>query len=136
MQSKRVHCPQHSEEKRSWEITPEGKVWPCCYFGNAWDQRHEKNQHGWMRNWSSRALLEDPEFQAIMEEDSHWNDLNHHTLDDITAHKYYWSKIWVDGFNADPHPICQRECYIVIDEGTGEERSHSVIAIFDKEENK
>lgn len=133
MQSKKVHCIQHSEEKRAWEITPEGRVWPCCYFGNAWDQRGEQTQYGWMRNWSSRALIEDEEFQQMMEEDPHWNDINVHSLDEVTSHKYYWSKIWLDGFKNNPHPICQRECYVVVDEGTGEERSRSDIMIYDKE---
>lgn len=126
---------QHSEKERSWEITPEGRVWPCCYFGNAWDGRKEVNEHGWMRSWASRTLLEDPEFSDIMKNDPDWNNLEKHTLDEITSHTYYWSTIWLDGFKNNPHPICQKECYVEVDEGTGKEKSHSDIMIYDKDDN-
>ena len=135
MQSKRVHCIQHSEERRSWEITPEGRVWPCCYFGNAWDRKGEVNEHGWCQSASSRMLLEDDRFKEIMAEDPDWNNLEKHSLDDITSHKYYWNEIWLDGFKNNPHPICQRECYVVVDEGTGKTRSKSDIMIFDDRED-
>ena len=34
-----VMWPMHDTSgrfTRGWEVTPEGRVWPCCFFANAW----------------------------------------------------------------------------------------------------
>ena len=35
----KISCPVHKEDFREFEITPEGRVWPCCYYANAWEKR-------------------------------------------------------------------------------------------------
>jgi len=129
MKYKRIECMQHTDEERSWEITPEGRVWPCCYFGNTWDIKFIDEP----RPMGIPELFDDPELEKIMTEDPDWNSLEKHSLDEIVAHEYYWTKIWKPGFENNPHPICAKECYVVVDEGTGKERSISDIAIYDKE---
>ena len=120
---------QHNERERSWDITPEGRVWPCCYFGNDWYRRFETDRRP---AGEADFLFTDPVLEEIMTNDPEWNSLEKHSLDDIIAHEYYWTKIWTPGFENDPHIICQRECYVVTDEGTGKERSRADIMIYDK----
>lgn len=116
----KIDCIAHNRERRSWEITPEGRVWPCCYFGNAWDRRHSSNKE-------TDRLMQDTTFNRLMEEDPDWNHLDYHTLDEILNHEYFWNTTWYPGWESDnPHPICKRECQVVTNKFTGTEHARSV----------
>lgn len=91
--------------KREWEITSEGRVWPCCYFANAWDKRHDP------RSKEHARLKEDLPIWRLMQEDSEWNSLNTYGLEDIIKHEVFWNHIWHTGWDSDnPSPICLKEC--------------------------
>jgi len=95
----------HPDNVRDWEITPEGRVWPCCFFANAWDKRHDTRSHEHAR------LKEDSPIWRLMQEDSEWNSLNTHELDDIINHDIFWTHIWYPGWESEnPSPICLKEC--------------------------
>jgi len=119
-----IDCPDHSEDKRGWEITPDGRVWPCCYFANAWSKRHADMSP------ETELLYQDQEFVGLMDEDPGWNNLKSHSLAEITEHKYYWTKIWYPGWNSDnPNPICAIECGKAHNDITNEYRSKSILSV-------
>lgn len=102
---------------RRWEVTIDGKLWPCCFYANAWDQ---------MEN----TLLADEELFAADERDPYWNDLNVYTMKEIEQHDMYQRYMFTPGWNSDaPPPICVQECAVVVDEYTGEERSAAKIQV-------
>ena len=51
------HAVDLEDKIRLWTITPEGRVWPCCFFANAWDKRNNINDIG--PNSESGYLLKD-----------------------------------------------------------------------------
>ena len=87
-----IKCMVVKDGNREWEITSEGRVWPCCYFANAWDKQ-------------------DKPIWKLMQEDSEWNSLNTYGLEDIIKHEVFWNHIWYKGWESDdPSPICLNEC--------------------------
>lgn len=130
----KIDCISHCQSKRSWEITPDGRVWPCCYFGNGWDKRNRKDDKTKLNpeglDFEYMSLMSDPEFVELMETDPNWNNLEYNNLDDIIAHEYYWTKIWYPGWESDtPHPTCISECSVQVNEHTGEETGKARIAV-------
>lgn len=98
---------------REWEVTTDGRLWPCCYYANLWNE--------------SKMHL-DPTLSKEFEKDPDWNDLSKHTLDEITKNPMYNSYIHPDGWNSEnPPPVCKLECSVRIDQLTGEEVSGSSI---------
>ena len=108
---------------RKWEVTPEGRVWPCCFFANAWDRRHmmrvdelgpdedsiEEDFHN--VNSESAELLNDARMMTIINEDPDWNSLEHHSIEEIIAHEVFHSYIWTEGWNSDnPAILCVNNC--------------------------
>jgi len=92
---------------RMWEITPEGRVWPCCNYANEWDMRlhHIDDHHG------DKLLLDDKKIMDVMNNTSTWNDLEHHTLEEIISHELYQEYIFTSGWNSDnPPPVCVANC--------------------------
>ena len=68
-----VDCPVHQKDKREFEITPEGRVWPCCYYANAWEKRSSlvSKQDGYSE---ALTLLKDP-ICEVMKKDPNFNHL-------------------------------------------------------------
>jgi hypothetical protein len=105
---------------RGWEVTSEGKLWPCCYFANAWDKRFSDNSH------EPARLLNDEKYIAVVNEDPNWNNLDHYTLDEIVQHDFYNNYIWYPGWESDnPSPICEQECGVQVDPITKHEHARS-----------
>jgi len=102
-----ITCNAHQvkDDTREWEITPDGRVWPCCFFANAWDKRRNNNDN------ETKRLMEDKVIWNLLQTDPEWNSLNTHELDDIVNHKVFWTHIWYTGWESDnPPPICLKEC--------------------------
>ena len=115
----------HGRDKREWEVTPEGRVWPCCFWSNAWDRRYDPDT-----KIDTGLLLGDEKLQKLMEDDPLWNSLTKHSFDDIVAHEYYNEDIYYPGWESDnPHPLCVKECSVVFDEDRGHERGNWDIKI-------
>lgn len=124
----KIDCMSHSRKKRGWEVTPEGKVWPCCFWSNAWDRRHDERS-----SLDHKLLMSDPKFIKLMEDDPDWNSLTKHSFDDIVAHEYYNEDIYFPGWESDtPHELCVKECSVVFDEDRGHERGSWDIAVHKK----
>ena len=120
-----IICPVHHEpdEGREFEITPEGRVWSCCYFANGWDKRH-------MPNLETKLLLNDPEIKRAFEEDPNWNNLDHYTLAEILEHPVLKDYIYKTGWLSDnPPAICIKECGVVTDEITGKSKGKSELRV-------
>ena len=121
-----IHCHVITEENniksRGWEVTPEGRVWPCCFFSNAWDKRYkmysDEKEHPTEEDFNhvndeSATLLNDERMTTIMDNDSNWNMLSHHTLEEIIAHEVFQSYIFYPGWQSDsPPPVCSKNCTI------------------------
>lgn len=108
---------------RDWEITPEGRVWPCCYYSNAWDKRNANSS-------DYKLFTQDKVIMEQFERDFYWNDLNTYSLEEIINHELYWTHIFSEGWDSDNPPIiCEEECKIGIDENTGEEVGASVLSV-------
>lgn len=116
----KIECPVHELSRREFEVTSDGKVWPCCYFANAWDTRFDKGS-------SVRQDYEDDKtMQELEKAEPGWNDLSKHSLDDIVDHEIFWTHLWFPGWEGDTPPnICVTECSVYIDEITGKETTPS-----------
>ena len=111
----KIDCPVHSDTGREWEITPEGRVWPCCYYANAWDQRM-------VPNGESDLLFKDKVMMDLIKEDSEWNSLNTYSLEEIVEHEIYWTHLYTPGWESDnPATICEHECGVIVDSVSGAE---------------
>ena len=105
-----IKCNVHTEYSREWEITPEGRVWACCVFSNAWDKRHDS------LNTETPVLKTDAVVWAKMQLDPNWNSLEFHTLDEIVNHPIYQEYISPDGFKStNPSPVCKKNCSVIYD---------------------
>ena len=105
-----IKCIVWDEKRniRDWEITPEGRVWPCCFFGNQWDRSQKEPQ-----STSVKILTEDPRFVKQMNKDRDFNNLKKHSLDEILECDFYNNDIWHPGWNSDNQPqVCVKECSI------------------------
>jgi hypothetical protein len=102
---------------RAWEVTNDGKLWPCCFYANAWLEQ-------------TPYVVEDADIMAAHNEDPNWNDLNVYTVKQIEQHDIYQRYIYHEGWDSDTPPrLCVEECAAVIDEYTGEERSAAKIQL-------
>lgn len=120
----RVECMTHSLDKREFEITSDGRVWPCCYYANAWDARFDKDKD--LDNHSTYLYKLDPIMTKLDTEDPNWNNLEFHDLDEIIDHEIYWTHLWLDGWEKETKaPLCMEECGVYIDERTGKETTNS-----------
>ena len=111
------------ENTRAWTVTPEGRVWPCCHFSNAWDKRHmmrsdEVGEHPTEEDFNhvndeSATLLNDERMTTIMNANPNWNMLSHHAFEEIIAHEVCQSYIFYPGWQSDsPPPLCSKNCTI------------------------
>lgn len=111
----KIRCDSHSYARREYEITADGRVWPCCLFANAWQLKDNGND-------MSPLLLEDGQWVVRSTIDPDWNSLHHHSLDDIVADDFFAKYIYYPGWEGrDQPPLCKKECGLYIDEVTGRE---------------
>lgn len=105
------------ENLRRWEITNDGRLWPCCFYANAWQEQ-------------SRTVTEDATIMSTYEHDPTWNDLNIHSIKTAEQHDIFQKYLFLDGWESDSPPrLCVEECAVVIDEYTGKERSTAKIQL-------
>ena len=96
-----------------WEVTPEGRVWPCCNFSNAYDKRHMTHANdtgnqadGDCINDESATLFDDPIMGKLMKDDPGFNSLEKHTLEKIIKHDAFEKYIHHEGWESDNPPLC------------------------------
>ena len=98
-----IKCFAFENSQRMWEVTSEGRVWPCCNFSNAWDKRHNKDSDGNVNDESAR-LFNDEKIEKLLKDNPNWNHLEHNTLKEIINHNifvlrwyvfHFLLKIWV-----------------------------------------
>ena len=105
-----IKCIVWDEKRniRDWEITPEGRVWPCCFFGNQWDRSQKEPQ-----STSVKILTEDPRFVKQLKKDPDFNNLKKYNFDEIVDSEFYNNDIWWPGWNSDnPPQVCVKECTV------------------------
>ena len=98
---------------RRWEVTSDGRVWPCCYFSNAWDMRdvYKVDEPEKLMEIDSRDLKEDTRIMELMNNDPNWNNLEHHSLDEIIEHEIFQTYIYKEGWNSNSPPkVCVNNC--------------------------
>lgn len=116
----KITCPSHSDTNREFEITPEGRVWPCCYYANAWEKRFALVNKDGGDGWQEAKTFLDDEIYQVMKEDPKFNHLDHNELDDIMQHKIFWERIYTPGWESDNPPhICKLNCGERYDEVLG-----------------
>jgi hypothetical protein len=113
-----ITCSVHTLEMREFEITSDGRVWPCCYFANLWDLREDQD--------APMKLMDDPVIKDTFDNDPDWNNLEKYALSDITQHQLFWDHIWYPGWDRDTQsPVCVEECGDFQDIVTGETTQRS-----------
>lgn len=113
----KIKCIAVRDGLRDWEITADGQLWPCCYYGNAWAVKDQ-------------LLVNDNRIMQEFENDPDWNNVFVKKLDNVIEHNLYNDYIWNSGWNSEnPPPICVKECAVVIDEYTGDEQAKSKIQL-------
>jgi len=118
-----IYCSQHSETDRDWEITPDGRVWPCCFYANAWDKRLTTDYNKFAE---TRLLLDDDIFWQLLQQDPDFNNLEIYSFDEIINHPIFHKHIYFEGWKSEnPPTICVEECKIEVDTLTGTETTKS-----------
>tara|TARA_B100001287_G_scaffold167838_1_gene141176 strand:- start:3603 stop:3995 length:393 start_codon:yes stop_codon:yes gene_type:complete len=108
----KISCPTHKEDFREFEITPEGRVWPCCYYANAWEKRV-------LNNDEAKSFRKDGIWE-VMKNDPNFNHLDHYTLKEIIHTPYYQEQCFIPGWESDNPPhICELNCGEKYDEALG-----------------
>ncbi len=108
-------------DERSWEVTPEGRVWPCCYFSNQWDRSQKDPDSKYVK-----ILTEDPRFIKQIKKDPDFNNLKKYKLDEILDCDFYNNDVWHPGWNSDNPPlVCEKEC--IVDPSTNEPKSYLAV---------
>jgi len=115
----KIVCPVHTENSREWEVSSEGRVWPCCYFANGWEKKQYNNDE-------TDLLFSDSEIRKLFNADPEWNSLNTYSLEEIVDHEIFWTHLWKQGWESDnPPPMCEKECGVKIDNASGKELGRS-----------
>lgn len=105
---------------RDWEVTVDGRLWPCCYYANAWDDKWERIQ----------MFDNDPELQELWESNPDFNNLQINKSNDVINNHMYDKYINNEGWNSDSPPaLCVKECSVVIDERTQQSQSKAKIQV-------
>lgn len=105
-----IQCAALEEARniRRWEVTPEGRVWPCCYFSTSWDKRNVDDN-----DFNTKALLNDKRIMDVMKNDPNWNNLEYHSMNEIIEHELFQTYIYYKGWESDnPAELCVRNCSV------------------------
>lgn len=111
----KIKCMTWNSKKqiRDWEVTSEGKVWPCCFWANGWEKRLDP------QSGEAKRLAGDPKFRKQMMKDPDFNNLEKHTLDEVVNSEFYTNDVWHPGWNSEEPPwICKYECTVKDDGST------------------
>lgn len=109
----KINCFSHMFDHREWEITSDGKVWPCCVYANLWDLRGDEDA-------PLSIEKDDPKLAKLMKDDPDWNNLEKHSLEEIVNHEIYLSHFYFEGWEGDnPSGVCVEECGEYLDDVTG-----------------
>ena len=118
-----IFCGQHNETRRDWEVTADGRVWPCCYYANAWDMRRTSDNGEFEL---TATLINDNKFFQLLQTDPDFNNLAMHSFDKIISHPIYTSYIYFEGWNSEEPPTtCVKECEVIIHDLTGKPTTHA-----------
>ena len=116
----KISCPTHREDFREFEITPEGRVWPCCYYANAWEKRFSDSDE-------AKSLQSDGIWE-VMKKDPNFNHLDHYTLKEIIHNPYYQEQCFIPGWESDNPPhLCEINCGEKYDEALGKHVPKSLL---------
>lgn len=115
-----IRCDVHMGHRREFEISSDMRVWPCCYFANAWQLKSDPDSSLTV-NFTHDEIL-----QKRFKEDPDWNNLKVKSLDDILEDDILQKYVADEGWNSEnPPKICVRECTVYYDEVIGKETTHS-----------
>jgi hypothetical protein len=93
---------------RSWEITSDGKVWPCCKFVT--DLYPPEHAH-LKENNPGNETINDKKIMDLIKSDPDWNNAFKRPMEDILNHPIYQEYISLKGWETDTPPIpCQKYC--------------------------
>lgn len=107
----KIDCPTHRADFREFEITPEGRVWPCCYYANAWEKRKDIKDSEEAQSFRKDGIWE------VMKKDPNFNHLDHYSLKEIINIDYYQKECFIPGWESDNPPhLCELNCGEVYDE--------------------
>lgn len=113
MMSCKIICNVFHEGVRDWEITSDGRLWPCCYYANSYQD----------------GTLDDEIILSEFQKDPDWNDLTKNSVDKVVENTVFSEYIFIPGWQSDnPPAICKRECSAVIDHD-GREQSGARIQL-------
>ena len=117
----KIDCPTHSHDLREFEITPEGRVWPCCYYANAWEKKTDPNSD------EAKTMLKDGIWE-VLKKDPNFNHLDHYSLKEIINNPYYQERTFYPGWESDNPPyICELNCGEKYDEALGKHIPRSLL---------
>ena len=126
-----ISCPLHNNDERGYDITAEGRIWPCCFFANAWDKRIAEMFRGkpvpeWERFKADEKLMQ------YFEEDPDFNNLEVYNIDKILQHPFFLEHAFYPGWESDKPPvICEREFSVKQDTVTGKMVMQSSVDVRD-----
>lgn len=113
----KIKCIAYRNNMRDWEITTDGKLWPCCYYANSWVAPYDN------------SLATDKKLNDAFAKDPDWNNVFKNGIDNVAEHEMYTDYIWIPGWESEtPPPLCIKECSVVIDED-GNEQSKAKIQV-------
>ena len=117
----KITCPSHHRDKREFEVTPEGRVWPCCYYANAWEMRFKKTGDDYQ-------TLKDDGLWKVMQDNPKFNHLDHYSLREIINTPYYQTECYFPGWESDNPPhMCEINCGEEYDEALGKSKPKSLL---------
>ena len=103
-----IECQAVGPGLRRWEITPEGIVWPCCYFATTWDKIIAE-EFEWDDNIP--VMQNDKTIMDAFDKDPNWNNLEHKDMHEIIEHELFQKYIYHEGWESDnPPPLCVLNC--------------------------
>lgn len=94
-----IVCTFHSERKRSFYVTEDLMLLPCCYYADFF--------HPGRKDLKDM----DPVLYKKMQDDPDWNNLEKHTMEEIIENKFYQKYMYHEGWDSDsPSKVCIKEC--------------------------
>ena len=96
-------------DTREWEITADGKVWPCCkVLTDLYPQNAYTN--------SENHTVKDKKFMHYVINDPDWNNAFKKSMSEILNHPLYSEYITQSGWESDTPPhVCLSYCNINLD---------------------
>lgn len=98
-----IDCMSYLKEDdelfREWEVTVDGKLWPCCHY-------MVKTVPDF-----TEELLEDDVLMKLHKNDPDWNNVTVKGMEVVINHPYYQNYCSPKGWNSEnPPPLCKALC--------------------------